>query len=85
MADALYRGNWKTRAKAICDAAYADPATQCWRCGKTLAQHKPGDTWQAGHLHDGDKTSPAAPEARSCNARAGQHRAWGNPEPRSEW
>ncbi len=78
-----YAGNYKVRAKAVREAAYADPLTKCWRCGKTLEQHGQGDTWQAGHIRDGDYTSPLMPEARSCNARAGAARARVMKEPRS--
>lgn len=58
------------------EAANADPSTACWRCGKTLAQHGPHRNgrpayWTAGHLRDGDPSSPLAPEASTCNFRAG--------------
>lgn len=79
-----YRGNYQTRARAVRDAANADPTTRCWRCAKTLAEHPAGDRWQAGHLRDGDYTSPLLPEARSCNARAGQARSRAMQEPRSQ-
>jgi hypothetical protein len=79
-----YRGNYQVRARLVRDAAYADPLTRCWRCGKTLSQHVTGDTWQAGHVRDGDYTSPLLPEARSCNARAGQARSVAKREPRSQ-
>lgn len=41
-------------------AANATPGAVCWRCGKTLDQHrtrtgKP-DTWQAGHTQQGSRT-----------------------------
>jgi hypothetical protein len=79
-----YRGNYKVRATAVRNAANADPLTRCWRCGKTLDQHKPGDLWQAGHIRDGDYTSPLLPEARSCNARAGAARQRALREPKSQ-
>lgn len=58
------------------EAANADPTTQCWRCGKTLADHTSHRNgrpayWTAGHIRDGDPTSPLAPEASTCNYRAG--------------
>lgn len=66
-----HRGDYAARARKVRAAANADPHTRCWRCGRTLDEHKPGDVWQAGHLHDADPTSPLLPEARSCNAAAG--------------
>lgn len=70
------RGTYRRRAKAVTDAAYADPSTTCWRCGKTLAEHgthRNGTpaTWDAGHLIDGDEHSPLAAEASTCNRSAG--------------
>lgn len=61
---------------AIRAAAYSQPDTRCWRCGRTLADHprtKTGKppTWEAGHLHDGQTSSPLLPEVKSCNASAG--------------
>ena len=47
---AHHRGDYARRAKAVRDAANADPTTRCWRCGRTQAEH--GQPWQAGHLND---------------------------------
>jgi len=78
-----YRGDYHRRARAVRDAANADSSTRCWRCGDT-ARH--GDPWQAGHLRDGDLTSPLAAEHRSCNGRAGAALTNGRREPRSrDW
>jgi hypothetical protein len=60
----------------IREAANANPATVCWRCGKTIQDHRPHRSgrpafWTAGHLRDGDASSPLAPEASTCNYRAG--------------
>ena len=66
-----YGGSYQLRARAVRAAAYANPLTQCWRCGKTLSEHGPGARWDAGHVRDGDPTSPLAPEAASCNRSAG--------------
>ena len=71
MADPLYGGDYQRRAAAIRRTAYLNPDTPCGRCGLTLAEHKPGDTWDAGHTRDGDPTSPLRPEAASCNRSAG--------------
>lgn len=72
--NSLWRGDYPRRAKTVRDAANADPTTKCWRCGRTLIEHGPGDTWQAGHIRSSDPTSPLAPEARSCNIREMLHR-----------
>lgn len=63
-----YRGAYKRKARAVRQTAHRNPDTLCWRCGKPA---KPGDPWQAGHIRDGDPTSPLAPEHASCNAAAG--------------
>ncbi len=70
-----YTNGYMAQARALRHAAHADPSTRCWRCGRTLAearQDDPSDTWQAGHLVDGEVGGALAPEHRSCNARAGQ-------------
>ena len=66
---AHYTGSYDADAKAIRDAAYADPLTRCWWCNKTLAEH--GQPWQAGHLNDGEVGGPMAAECRKCNASRG--------------
>lgn len=47
-------------SRALRTAAALNPTTVCWRCGKTLGQHrtrtgKP-DRWQAGHTRQGSTT-----------------------------
>lgn len=64
------RGSYQRRAAAVRAAAYSDSTTVCWRCGLTL-DAKPGDTWDAGHEHDGDPNSRLLPEHSSCNRSAG--------------
>jgi len=71
MKPAHRRGDYARRAAAVRAAAYADPTTICWRCRRTLAEHPAGDTWDAGHLRDGDASSALAAEASSCNRAAG--------------
>ena len=74
-----YRDGWNRRAKAICDAAYADPSTRCRRCGLTVAEFRAEHPdkgprswrWQAGHVVDGDSRYPAVPEHGHCNMSAG--------------
>lgn len=63
-------GSYQRRARLVRQTANANPDTRCWRCGQTLAD-KPGDTWDAGHIRDGDPTSPLAAEHSSCNRSAG--------------
>lgn len=60
------------RAKVIRWRAYADPATRCWRCGRTLAEVKAAEPtrrveWHAGHT--GGPLEPLAPECSLCNWR----------------
>jgi hypothetical protein len=71
-----HRGDYLVRSRDVRDAANADPATRCWRCGKTLREHAPHHNgkparWTAGHLRDSDPTSPLLPEASTCNYSAG--------------
>ena len=71
-----YTGGYAVRAKRVRDAAYADPATVCWRCGRTLAEEQarhPGRRvrWQAGHTVDGNSAYPLAAEHDTCNQAAG--------------
>ena len=71
---AHYGGSYARRAAAVRAAAYANPSTTCWRCGLTLEQirkRKPKATWDAGHLRDGDPTSPLRAECSPCNRSAG--------------
>jgi len=69
-------GDYHVRSRLVREAAYADPDTRCWRCGRTLDQHPPHKTgkpphWTAGHVRDGDPTSPLLAEASTCNYAAG--------------
>lgn len=86
-----YQGSYHVRARHVRQAAQANPLTQCWRCGKTLAEHGPHKNgkpaaWTAGHLRDGDPTSALAPEASTCNYKAGRVMQTQATEPRSrEW
>ena len=60
---------YRRRAKLVVAAADTDPATRCWRCDRTKAEH--GRPWHAGHLRDGDPASPLAAECEQCNTSAG--------------
>jgi hypothetical protein len=69
-------GGYHVAARRVRDAANANPATRCWRCGRTLAQHpnhrngKP-PKWTAGHVVDGEVAGRLLPEASTCNYQAG--------------
>jgi hypothetical protein len=79
------------RAAHIRAHAITHPNTRCWRCGHTIdeiRQAHPRARWQAGHLRDGDPTSPLAPECSVCNQRnggqLGNARMRANLEPHSQ-
>jgi hypothetical protein len=91
MAGVHHRGDYKRRAAHVRAVAYHHPTTRCWRCGHTLTeirQSHPRATWQAGHLRDGDPTSPLAAECSVCNqlhgGRLGNQRMRANREPHSQ-
>lgn len=72
----LYRGSYPRRSKAIREAAQQNPATRCWRCGRTYIEAlrlwgPKGAAWQSGHVVDGHPGSPLAAEHARCNKRAG--------------
>lgn len=68
---AHYRGSYQRQARAVRAQANADPTTRCGRCGLTLAEHRDGATWDAGHVNDGQIGGPLQPEASTCNRSAG--------------
>ena len=73
---AHYRGGYARRARTLVAHARRDPLTTCWRCGKTLAEHRAHKDgrpafWTAGHVIDSDPNSPLAPEASTCNFKFG--------------
>ena len=71
---AHYRGRYHVQARRVRQTAYANPHTQCWRCGKTLQQIQqkhPQATWTAGHLVDGQAGGTLLPECSKCNYGAG--------------
>ena len=78
---AHHRGTFHVRSKRVRDAAYLNPATTCWRCHRMLhecgprgdGRHRNGTRawWEAGHLIDGDQTSPLAAECSPCNRSHG--------------
>lgn len=80
--NSLWRGNYPRRAKRVRDAAYANSNTRCRRCGRTRAEAlalgwTPRQaSWQAGHVVDGERTSPLAAEHAHCNeSEGGRHGA----------
>lgn len=71
-----YCGDYHVRSRQVRNAAYADPTTRCWRCGHTLPNCKPHRNgtparWTAGHVIDGDPTSPLLAECSPCNKSEG--------------
>ncbi len=61
------------RSRVLRARAYADPATRCWRCGRTLAEVKAAEptrkvVWHAGHT--GGPLEPVLAECSLCNWRA---------------
>jgi hypothetical protein len=73
------RGTYATEAKAVRDQANANPATRCWRCGRTLTEirrTKPHAVWDAGHVIDGQIGGPLRAECSPCNR--GRGAAMGN-------
>lgn len=72
-----HKGTYHQQSARVRAAAYANPATTCWRCGLTLEQRrqtKPHAHWTAGHLIDGMIDGPLAPECSPCNYAAGATR-----------
>lgn len=72
-------GTYTSRSKALRDAAYADPRTTCWICGKTLAEgptYRNGraSVWHADHVIAGDPRSPLRIAHSLCNERRGRPR-----------
>lgn len=70
-----HKGAYDTQSRKLVAAARANPETRCWRCGRTLAEHRPHRTgrpatWHAGHLIDSMVGSPLLPEASTCNTKA---------------
>jgi hypothetical protein len=70
-----HRGSYHRRSLALVAAAYRDPTTRCWRCGRTLAEHPNTTTgnppkWSAGHVIKGQVDGQLLPEVLSCNVRA---------------
>jgi hypothetical protein len=68
------RGRYKRDAKAVTDAANRNPATRCWRCGKTIAERRvihPAAIWHAGHLVDGLPGGELRAECSWCNTSNG--------------
>lgn len=71
---AHHMGTYHQASARVRAAAYANPGTRCWRCGRTLPEIrklKPRAKWTAGHLNDGQVNGPLAPECSPCNYSAG--------------
>lgn len=84
---AHYRGDYARRARAVRQAAHANPATQCWRCGLTLEEARatvnPRATWDAGHAVDGAVGGLLRPEHSHCNRSNGAKLGNAMREPKS--
>jgi hypothetical protein len=80
-----YRGPYARMAALVRAQANSNPETRCGRCGQRLTDppHPPGDTWDAGHVVDGDTGYGLRPEAASCNRSAGASYGNRKREPRS--
>lgn len=75
-----YDRSYKVRSRIVRAAAKANPATVCWRCGRTLAQVQQSLPlrrvfWTAGHTIAGDRQCALLPECSPCNFKDGQQRA----------
>lgn len=73
---AHYRGRYAADAAAVRAAAYARPNTRCMSptCkhdNGTLAEHRPGARWTAGHVVDSQIGGRLQPEVDECNFAAG--------------
>ena len=73
---AHHSGGYHVHARRVREMAQANPDQRCWRCGRTLDEHKPHKNgkpakWTAGHVVDGQVGGPLAPEASTCNYTAG--------------
>lgn len=76
-----HRGTYQQRSAKVRAAAYAQPATRCWRCRCTLAEirtigrgdgkPKPRAKWTAGHVIDSQVDGNLQPECSPCNFGAG--------------
>jgi hypothetical protein len=69
---AHYRYGYDRQAATVRAAANANPATRCWQCGRTKAEH--GRDWTAGHELDGVVGARLLAECAECNyTRGAQH------------
>lgn len=69
-----HMGTYPAESAKLRAAAYANPATRCWRCRLTLdqiRQVKPRARWTAGHINDAEIGGKLLPECSPCNYRHG--------------
>lgn len=73
-----HKGTYHQQSARVRAAANADPDTQCWKCGRTLAQarrFKPKAHWCAGHVIRGQEGGDLLAECSICsNAEGGRTR-----------
>lgn len=62
----LYDNEYRKRRQQL--MATITPDSVCWRCGQPARQ---GDPFEAGHIIDGERSSPLALEHKSCNRSHG--------------
>jgi hypothetical protein len=77
----LYDGPYQRRRRLLIAQANSNLTSKCWQCKQPLAtcgpnrtgKHKNGSPakWTAGHVIDGDRTSPLALECSPCNYTRG--------------
>jgi hypothetical protein len=75
---AHYKGRYATKARGVRRRAYLDATTTCRRCGLTLEARRvthPAETWDAGHVVDGEAGGALVAEHASCNRAAGARAA----------
>ena len=81
-AESIYDAQYRRRRDAMVAWALSWPQlARCWQCNQPLAtcgpnrngRHRNGTRahWTAGHVRDGDRTSPLELECSPCNYRRG--------------
>ena len=67
-----HSGAYQRMADKVRAWGYANPDYTCPKCGLPLLPGVPGmDTWDAGHVRDGEVGGALRPEHAKCNRSAG--------------